>query len=273
MKQMNKLTMGLLLFAFLISPTLFSQEAAPKATIMVVTTVHWNFDKSDGSQEEWAAIEKEYFDKVTSKNEYILRTNFLTHYFTADNSEAIWVNLYANWEDIEKANDRTNELVEAAWPDESARKKFFATQSSYYTPMHSDEIYTVLDGGKDLAEKPTTPKLYYVRVSEMAYPANGNVGERMELLKEYNDNVTFKNEKIQAYYMYRHMWGADNTNFTEVFVFDNLCDIEASFDRNVELTDAKWSEGEQKVMNETNDQYWTGKHGDYIWRNYPALMK
>ncbi len=270
---MNKMTLGLLLCAYLFSPFLYAQEAEKKATIMIVTTVHWNMDKTDGSNDAWLALEKEYFDKVTSKNEYILRANFLTHFFTTDNSEAIWVSLYENWDAIEKANDRTNELIMAGWPDEAARAKFMAEQGSYYSSMHSDEIYAVLDGGKAIAERSSEPLIYYVRVSQMAYPEDAKDGEMIALLDEYNQNVTFKNEYVLGYYLYRHMWGADSRNLTEVYAVKSLCDIQSYFDKNTELEDAKWTADEQKARAEKDDKYWTGIHGDYIWRNVPALVK
>ena len=273
MKQLNKMTLGLLLCAYLFSPLLYAQEAAKKATVMIVTTVHWNMDKTDGSQDEWLALEKEYYDKVTSKNEYILGANFLTHAFTADNSEAIWVTLYENWDAIEEANDRTEELVKAGWPDEAARDAYFSKQGSYYTTHHSDEIYSVLDGGKNITERPTEPLIYYVRVSQMAFPEDGKEGEMKTLLDEYNQNVTFKNEYVLGYYIYRHMWGADSRNFTEVYAVKSLCDIESYFAKNIELEDALWTKEEQKARDEKDDKYWTGIHGDYIWRNVPALLK
>lgn len=276
MKQLNKLSAGLLLLAFLMSPSFFAQEEATEkaeTAVMVVTKVHWNFDKDDGSQDEWLAIEKEWFDKVTAKNEYIIRANFLTHYFTADNSEAIWVTIYANWEDIEKANDRTNELVEEGWPDEAARDAFFKTQSSYYTGHHSDEIYSVLSASKGLAEKPTEPLIYYARVSHLAFPEDGSNEEIKELRTQFLENVTYKNSYVKAYYSYRHMWGADNREFTEVYALGSLCDIEASFDENQVLMDAAWSEEEQKAFGEKYSKYWSGFHGDYVWSNFPDLMK
>lgn len=280
MKQLNKISAGLLLFAFLLSPSFYAQDeaAAPaeeKASqIMVVTKVHWNFDKEDGSQDEWLAIEKEWYDKVTAKNEYIKRANFLSHYFTADNSEAIWVNVYDSWGDIEKANDRTNELVEEGWPDEAARDKFFDTQSSYYTGHHSDEIYSVLGGSKQLEAKPTEPLIYYARISHInTSPENWVEGEMKEIHTQYLENVTYKNSYIKAYYNYRHMWGADNREFTEVFAVGSLCDVEASFDENQKLAEAAWTEEERKAMGEKRAKYFTGFHADYLWSNFPELMK
>lgn len=276
MKHLNKISIGIFLIAYLFSPTLYAQEEAAEAkeaSIMVVTKVHWDLNNTDGSQEKWLALEKEFFDKVTAKNEYIMGTNFLTHYFTADNSEAIWVTIYSTWGDMEKANDRTNELIKEGWPDEAARDSFFKDQNSYYTSQHSDEIYSILDGHKSLAEKPTEPLLYYARVSHLAFPDDAVDGEMKELHTEFLENVTYKNEYVKGYWAYRHMWGADSRELTEVYAIGALGDIEASFEKNQELMDAKWSEEEQKAFGEKYGKYWSGFHADYVWRNVPALMK
>jgi len=274
MKHLNKLSACLLLLAFFISPTFNAQEKADKkATIMIVTKVHWNFENSDGSPDDWKATEKEWYDKVTSKNEYILGANFLSHYFTADNSEAIWVSTYENWDAIEKANKRTNELIEEGWPDEAARDAFMNKQSSYYTGQHSDEIYAILDGTRPLTEMPTEPLVYYARISHLAGPEDGSVEEMKELHTQYLENVTYKNSYVKGYYVYRHMWGGNNLEFTEVYAVGSLCDVEQAFDEDQKLMDAAWSEDEQKAFNEKYGKYWTGFHGDFLWRNFPFLMK
>jgi hypothetical protein len=275
MKHLNKLSACLLLLAFFVSPTFKAQEETSeqaKATIMIVTKVHWNMD-NDGTNEEWLALEKEYYDKVTAQNPYIINANFLTHYFTADNSEAIWVSTYANWEDIEKANDKSNELIKAGWPDETNRDQFFEKQSAYYTGYHSDEIYSILNGAKNLTEKPTEPLIYYARVSHLGFPEDGSTEEFKELHNSILENVTYKNTYVKAYYNYRHMWGQDNREYTEVYAVGSLCDVEASFEENQKLMDAKWTAEQQKEFGEKYGKYWSGRHGDYIWTNVPALMK
>ncbi len=55
----------------IIAGTGFAQPAEQPG-FLTVTTVHWNMDNKDFSMDKWKAIEKEYFDKVTSKNEYIV---------------------------------------------------------------------------------------------------------------------------------------------------------------------------------------------------------
>ena len=220
-------------------------------------------EKRDGKNKE----------KVTMKNEYVLRSNFLFHYFTADNSEAKAVALYENWEAVEKAADRDAELVLEAWPDEAARDAFFKERASYYTSMHSDEIYSVLDGGKQLEAAPEKALLYYVRVSHLAFPADAKDGEMKELHSAFNENVTFKNEYVKAYYIYRHLYGMDSRQFTEVFAIEDLASLEAMLKQNGELADAKWSEEEQKEFGENYGKYWTGFHADYVYSGVLELMK
>jgi len=277
MKQTNKISMGIALLAFLISPLLYSQDAAEEAvrpTILIVTTLHWNPDKTDGTPEKWLAIEKEYHEKVTMKNELIMGTNFLTHYFTADNSESKAVSTYATWADVEKANKRTGELIKAAWPDEAERDAFLKERNSYYSSMHSDEIYSILGAGKFMEAKETEPMIYYVRVSHTATPDDAGDDEMKDLHTEFLENVTYKNDHVKAYYLNRHMWGADSRQMTEVFVVNSLADIEASFDKNTELINAHWpDEDARKAFFEKYSRFWTGWHGDFVFQSVPDLIK
>ena len=42
--------------------------AQERPMYLTVTTIHWNPDYENFSMDEWKAIEKEYFEKVTMKN-------------------------------------------------------------------------------------------------------------------------------------------------------------------------------------------------------------
>ena len=279
MKNLVKITAGMLLFTFLLANSLFSQDEAEakeefKSAVLSVTTVHWNPDKTDGSQEEWNAIEKEYHEKVTMKNDLILHANFLTHYFTADNSEAKAITVYASLEDIAKAGKRTGELIEEGWPVEAERDAFFKTRNSYYSSLHSDELYNTLPGGVFMEEQPEDPMVYYVRVSHFEFPDDGSNDEIKAMHEEFLENVTYKNDFIKGYYPSRHYYGSDSRQMVEVFVVKSLADIEASFDKNTELINAHWpDEDARKEFFKKYSSYWTGWHGDYIYQNVPGLGK
>ena len=136
----------MLVFAFIFTTKSFAQEEKKeefKSMYLTATTGHWSAD-SDVDFSDWLKTEKEYFEKVTMKNDLIVASGYYTHLYTADNTEVITVNVYRTWEDIEKSNEVTGKLIEEGWPDEDARKAFFDKQSSYYSPNHSDEIYSTL---------------------------------------------------------------------------------------------------------------------------------
>lgn len=276
MKQIQRILLGVLLVSLFLPTSLFAQDSEspqPKPTILIVTTFHWNQDYEDGSQKEWIALADEYFEKVTQKNEYIMGANFLTHYFTADNSEALNISSYENWAAIEKANDRTSELIQEAWSDSVERKAFFQKFGAYFTGEHSDEMYRILDGAKYPTERSTESMIYYVRVSHLAFPKDAPKGEFKALHNEYLENVVYKNKNYQAYFIHRHLWGADSREFTEVFMVNSLADIEAAFEENEKLSEAAWNEEEGKEYWDKYKKYWTGFHADYIYRSIPSLNK
>jgi hypothetical protein len=251
----------------------FTQPAETPAFISV-TTIHWNMNNKDFSMDKWKAIEKEYFDKVTSKNQYILSSMLLMHYFSADNTELKVVNSYSSWENIEKADERSDELAKAAWPDSVQRREFFKTQSAYYSNFHSDEIYSNLPYAKPLAAKSTEPLIYYVMVSQMAFPDNGTRKESRELMTEYVDKVISKNPSILAYYPSRHYWGANSQDFVQVYVVKTFEDIVKALDTDTNLEKSAWpDETSRKDYFAKRNKYFTGQHADYIYTSVPELTK
>lgn len=264
----NKISMlGMLLFTFLLSGGVLAQEA-PKPVYITVTTMHRNLDAPD--RKDWQKTEQEFYDKVTSKNDLIMGSEILNHYFTANNSEVLFVLVYKTWEDIEKSEDISNELIKKGWPDEKARKAFFDKQRSFYTTMHSDEIYNSVPsvGEKQLKTDSKEPMIVYVRKSQLSMNGQGKG------MKEFNEKVTFKNPYIKAYYPHRHSWGSDSREFLEAFLFDSFSDIEKAFDKDDELAKAAWpKESDRKAFFDEMNKAFTGLHGDYIYRNEPTMSK
>lgn len=236
---------------------------------ITMTTTHWN-DDPDTDFTDWLDTEKEYFDKVTSKNDLILSSGVYTHYFTADNSEVVLVNVYKNWEDIEKSNEINQKLVEEAWPDDAARKAFFDKQSSFYEFDHSDEIYQSMEFMIPETGDPAESHIYYVRKSNLAMDGEGNP----EKFKEYYEKITKKSKKLKGYYSHRHLWGSNSREIDEVFVFDSLGEIEDFFDEEDEMRKATWKDEKERTgfMKEMSKLF-TGKHADYVYRSVPELMK
>ncbi|MCF6167948.1 hypothetical protein [Lutibacter sp.] len=235
-----------------------------KPVYITVTTAHRSSDP-DVDYSDWLKTEQEYFDKVTMKNDLIIGSGYYFHYFTSDDSEVKLVSVYKTWEDIEKSSKVTNDLINEGWPDEDERKAFFDKQNSYYSPMHSDEIYASLPFQKDYTTQSKEPMIFYVKVNKQGDGGKG--------FKEYFENVTQKNTYIKGYYTHRHRWGANSRDAVEVFALESLSDIEKMFEENSKLVKEHWSdEGKRKEFFKEYNKIFSG-HGDYILTNVPELAK
>ncbi|WP_188220815.1 hypothetical protein [Flavobacterium pokkalii] len=265
MKKNRILVFGSLIILTLLMSLKTQAQEEPQTVYITLTTMHRNLD---ADKKEWMKAEQEFFDKVTSKNELIIGSDVLTHYFTENSSEILHVSAYKSWEDIEKAEKITDDLIMKAWPDEKDRKAFFEKYRSFYTPMHSDEIYVSVLEPKMLENPPKDPMVVYVRKSQTA---SRKLSDR---LKEYNDKITFKNPFIKAYYPQRHYWGSDSRDFVEAFFFNSLADLEKSHDKEEELIKTAWpKEEDRKLFFDNLKTSFTGIHGDYIYLNVPSLAK
>lgn len=266
MKKSIFLSLGMLIFTFLLSINLRAQED-PKPVYIIITTMYRNLD---ADRTDWQKTEQEYYDKVTSKNDLIIGSEILTHYYTANSAEVLHVSVFKNWEDIEKSGAVSDELIKKAWPDEKARKAFFDKQRSYYITKHSDEIYTSqpMVGEKQLKTDSKEPMIVYIRKSQLSINGQGKG------LKEFNEKVTMKNPYIKGYYPHRHAWGADSRDFMEAFLFDSMADLDKSSDKDDELIKAAWpKEADRKAFFDEMRKAFTGLHGDYIYRNEPTMSR
>ncbi len=276
MKTTIRLFMAIAMTLLFFNSTLFAQDDTPptRPEYITVTTMHWNMDNDDFDMEEWIAVEKEFLDKVTMKNEYVVGSGFYMHRYTPDNRELIYVRTYASWEDIDKAGDRDDELAEEAWPEEEARDAFSDKQAAYYADFHSDEIYATMSGAKVLTEAPGDDMILYVRKSHFAYPDDGSMEEFKELRTEFTENVIHKNEYIKGYFPNAHFWGSDRTEFVEAFLLNSMDDLDKMFGRTGELVEAHWpDEVAREEMNKKAGNYFTGVHGDYIYTMVEQLSK
>lgn len=258
--------LGLVLWMTLVCVIGNAQEKE-KPVFITMTTLHRSMD---AKANDWKAAEQEYFDKVTSKNDLIIGSETLTHYYTNDNTEIILVSVYKTWEDIEKASTINDELIKKAWPDEKARTAFFEKYDKFYTPVHSDEIYQSITSVGEIPYKDQTkkPMIVYIRKSQM------NMAGKGKNVKEFNEKITFKDPYIKAYYPYRHSWGSNSTDFNEAFFYDSLADLEKSGEKIDELIKSTWpNEKDADAFFDELEKSFTGKHSDYIYRNIPSLSK
>jgi len=264
MKTTYRLSVVVFTMLMLFSTTIFAQDEDKRPMYVVATTLYWNMDyDGDG---DWKAIEKEYMDKVTKKNEHVMSGRFYTHLMTENSNEIMYVQTHGSWEDIDKAAKRNSELEKEAWPDETERKAFLKSRNDFYSNQHSDEIYATMPGAKDMAEAPTEDMILYLRKSHFAFPKDGTMEEYNALSKEGFENVIAKNDYIKGYYPNMHAWGADRTEFVEAFMLDSLDDLDDMLKKNGELFREHWvDEDKRKEYWAKWSKYFTGVHGDYVY--------
>jgi len=251
-----------------------AQDTNQMPAYITVTTLHWDLDREPTDSNDWMEIEKEYMEKVTKKNEFIMAASFYMHLYTTTSKESKYVQTYASWADIEKAQERNTELEKLAWPDEAKRKAYLTNRQSFYADFHSDEIYVPIEGGKLLTAAPSEDMVTYVRISKMAYPEDGSNDEFMTLHKQLVETTIHKNDKIKAYYPNVHGWGSDRTDFVEAFYLESLDDLNDMNSGNSDAIKAKWpDETARKEFFKKYNKYFTGEHGDYLYTRLAELSK
>lgn len=274
MKTTKQIVMLMFMSLVLSSSFIFAQEEEKKRPEFIqVTTMHWNMDQEDFDMDEWRAFEKEFMDKVTKKNEYLAGASIFLHQLTPDNTELLYVQVYMNWEDIEKAAARNGELMKEVWPNEDDRKALRKKRNQYYAPEHSDEIYATMSGAKLVGEK-NKDMILYIRKSHFDFPEDGSNDEFKKLREEYLENVVYKNEYVQGYYPSSHAYGSNGTDFIEAYYLNSLADLDKMFKRSDELVKEAWpDEAERKARGKKVGNYFTGVHGDFVYSVFPELSK
>jgi hypothetical protein len=245
-------------------------QAAPKQYYIVISSMHANLSVDQATLK---SVEQEYFDKVTSKNNLIMAANTLTHYFTENSSEILLVSVYNSWEDIDKADAVTEELIAKAWPDEKERKIFLDKYKNIYSTYHSDEIYISANklGVKQPSGSSKTPVIIYLRKSDMSMAEKQG---QWNAVAEYNEKVVMNNPFVLAYYPQRHYMGADSREFLEYFVYNSLTDLDNANAKEEALLKEAWpNETKRKAFLDLIGKAFTGKHGDYIYHNEPTMSK
>jgi hypothetical protein len=95
-----------------------------------------------GTQKEAGELMTEYVDKVISKNPAILAYYPSRHAWGSNGQDFVQAFVVKSFEDVVKALDADAQLEKSAWPDETARKDYFAKRNKYFTGQHGDNIYT-----------------------------------------------------------------------------------------------------------------------------------
>ena len=144
---MKKLFLTLITASVMLAITCMPQLTLAQNAPQRITTINTQYmlPADSAGVAERTALVKEYFDKVTMKNQYIIHEWSMVHYYTDDSREFVTIDEFASWDDVAKADARFSELEKQAWPDGKQRKAFLDKMSKYFS-YHKDAIYHPLDG-------------------------------------------------------------------------------------------------------------------------------
>lgn len=274
MKTINTL----LLLVMTLAITGFSygqEEETDDQPYLILSYNHFNMDKENFDNERWMEMEKEYRTKVLNNNEYISNFFVFTHRLTDDNSEIIHGMIVRGWDNIKKMQDANAEIIQKAWPDAEDRSAFFKEYNSFYSMDHSDEIYYAMPYHSKVEDMSEGDIVIHFRVNHTKAPLGiaTNNKEFMEIQNWFVDEILPKNEFAMAYFPYTHAWGSSGTEFLEIWVYENMENMEKSGKKINELIEASKTEEELNAMEEIGKKYFTNKHEDYIYSRVSELSK
>jgi len=144
---MKTLTHSIVVLLFLFCFTNLLAQQPSDDEVVVITKLQLAFPE-DGSNAEFDSLNQLYTDKVIKKNEHILWHRNVRHLWGSDSRDYLVIYGLKSFEDVNKANERNNELFEEAWATEEAREVYNNAMNKYFTTVHSDEIYTDIKSGR-----------------------------------------------------------------------------------------------------------------------------
>ncbi len=262
----------IMVYSFIFS---LSINAQSNQNYIKIKTLHKNLNFENASTNKWIEIERDYLENVLKKNEYILQRDVLTHYMTEDNTEVLFISIYKNWEDIEKAEKRNKELEDLYWNDKKKKEVHFNYLDNYFDNNQSDEIYITSPGKKVNASLTGKSIYYHMRVNHLSFPKDGAENEFIKLNNEFLEKSVYNNQYIKSYHPFVQFLGADKRKYVELTAVESLSDLENAFKEIDEfLYEPKNEDAASHTIFIANYfKYFTGFHADYIYMSVPELKK
>lgn len=98
-----------------------------------------------GTAAERDSIMSEWGKSILKKNNKILSSKTLVHYYGSDSRDWVVINEYKSLGDIEAAEKISQKLLKKKWPNAKKRKAIFRKLDKYFPDYeHSDEIYMAM---------------------------------------------------------------------------------------------------------------------------------
>lgn len=116
-----------------------------------------------------------------------------------------------------------------------------------------------------LAQDSGSNSVFTIMTFKTTIPEGGSRAEFAELMKQWTEKVTKKNDKILSERVMRHLSGSDSRDLVIVTEYASWNDVEAAQDKQGELVKAGWPDEEKrKAYNKKLNSY-LGNHSDEIF--------
>jgi len=114
---------------------------------------------------------------------------------------------------------------------------------------------------------------FTVTTWKLNIPENGTRAELDDLLKEFSEKITFKNDKIISERVLHHISGSDLRDLVVISEHASWNDIDAAANMQNELMKTAWpDEEERKAFFQSWNKY-VVTHSDEIYQENPELTK
>lgn len=144
MKTKNYLTLIALVAMTFSTSVILKAQDADQPHIFIVQTWIRNTGP-DMNRQEADSLVRHYHENVVMKNEKVISSRAMSHYFTADSREFVLINEYKSLTDMEASFKIDEELENKLWPDKKSREPYDRLWMKHFG-HHADAIYGEING-------------------------------------------------------------------------------------------------------------------------------
>jgi hypothetical protein len=134
-----KLLFAAAMLCSLLTTKLSAQMTPEKEPNPVIVTRFQITLPDDARRSEFDSLVNIYVDKGIRPNAMIKNYRLLRHWWGSNNMEVVMIYEVDSWNNINKAMEEADKLIDAAITDKAAREKYW-TRFGKYLNKHSDEI-------------------------------------------------------------------------------------------------------------------------------------
>ncbi len=116
-------------------------------------------------------------------------------------------------------------------------------------------------------------RYYTVTTWKMNIPEDGTQAEFDEMMKEWSEKITRKNDKILNEWVMRHLSGSDSRDLVIITEYASWSDIEAAQKKQNKLMEAAWPDKKVRDTHMKKFGRYLNSHSDEIYTGIPAFGK